>query len=49
VPGDHQDRVRHRHDGSLVPASALDAGVVGGQVGAFAAGGGVGRLAQGGP
>ena len=33
--GDHQDRVRHRDRGALVPASSLQPGVLGGQVGAL--------------
>jgi hypothetical protein len=45
MPGDHQDGVGHRDDRFLVPTSALDPSVVGGQVGPFATGG-VGRLAQ---
>src|SRR5512132_620553 len=44
MPGDHQDRVRDRHDRLLVPPPSLQPGVLAGKIGALAASGGVGRL-----
>ena len=35
VPGDHQDRVRDRHDRLLVPPRSLQPGVLAGKIGAL--------------